>query len=213
MTGRMGEDRQVRRVLESFSLFDGGRYRTNLARQWLYHPESIQPAELFDELEGLDDLALLLGPAAAVRVFGPSEIWRERLLVMRETTAALPRPLEGGRMSAACGDALVKRLRFVVERLAEAERVLDEAGYRLNPATWRMERTRAASRPYTWRRKLVVRIAEALTQMSIADISVDQELREQVAEELYWLLPSDETDPSRHGPIDNDLRNEQKKRK
>lgn len=194
--------------------------RRSLAEAWILTDGPDALARAMVDAHGLahdgrtSTLLELLAPVVALRVFGPAERMEERSRALEDTYETFRGSWEGlpeGFREELGGVAqAAHRLRRVADRLQEAERILEEAGWALDPRDGKVKRAEAGNRPYGWRRKLVVAVATDLGPDG--ELRNSAELRRQVSAVLATFLSAEEVDPRKGGPLDSDLGNELKKR-
>jgi hypothetical protein len=190
---------------------DQEAFRELLARTWLWGEDA--DWDSFPESSAWRELLPLLGPLAALQVFGTSQEAQARERAILEVLAWAPLPprdTAGARERQGKVGEFSLLVRQIGERLRVAEEALDREGWRFDPEERRVVRARVDSRPSALRRKLAVLLVKALRDGRVEN---DQSLREEVGRVLAWWLPEEDCDPSKGGPIDQDLKNELRKRR
>jgi hypothetical protein len=190
---------------------DEETFRELLARTWLWGEDA--DWDSFPESSAWRDLLPLLGPVAALQTYGTAQgaQARERAILEALAWAPLPpRDTAGARERQRKVGEFSLLVRQVAGKLQEAEEVLDREGWRFDPGERKVVRARVDSRPSALRRKLAVLLVKALRDGRVEN---DQSLRVEVCRVLAWWLPGEDCDPSKGGPIDQDLKNELRKRR
>lgn len=147
------------KVFGSIPWTDEEHFRDTLARVWVYYPDRIDWAS-FPERDLLNDLLPLVGPIAALQLFGTAEAFERRADCVSEALAFAPTPvafravphteelqeqLEAQRRAVL---SFAGYLNLFTPRMRVAERELQQAGWRFNPDTRRVERIESGNRPF-----------------------------------------------------------------
>lgn len=194
---------------------DEDQFRDLLARTWIYG-EEIDWDSFEEEREALGDLLPLLGPMAALQLYGTAEEMARRRSAVLDALGSCPDPPHRTPRrryrdeEARPVHTFASRIGLVAERLRQAETEVWEAGWRFVPEKRLFRYAGPADGPTQWRNMMARTIYKARFPKETSTgerPSVTTEVRKEVARILRWWLPEEHVDTASGGKLDNALRN------
>lgn len=201
-----------------YDFLNDGFWRRQVAVAWIENndPETLVRGRL-DSTHGahgpVRDLLPLLAPLCALQVYGDPDSMEARAEEAGSTFELFRASFDD--VSPAFQEALgglaasEYKLRGVAARLRDAVAALEADGWTYDAEEGRAKRMNAGNRPYGLRRKLVVALASDLEPNGKLPRNTAA-TRQRIVDALAEFV--DDVSAEKDGPVDNDLRNEKRKR-